>query len=141
MLDLRFFREPALHRGDHRDHAGVLRHVRVYFLFTQYLQFVHGYGPLSAGMRMLPWALAYMFSATQSAKLVERFGQRLVVGSGLVIGGPGWRAGGHEQRDRSYWWFALGWWCRRSAWASRPRRRPGRSCGRCRCTRRASARR
>ncbi len=60
-----------------------------YFLFTQYLQFVHGYDPLSAGVRILPWALAYLVSATQSAKLVERFGQRLVVASGLTIAGLG----------------------------------------------------
>ena len=56
-----------------------------FFIFTQYLQSVLGYTPLGAGVRMLPWAAAYMVSATQSAKLVERFGQRRVVTSGLVI--------------------------------------------------------
>ena len=80
-----------------------------YFIFTQYLQFVHGYDPLSAGIRMVPWALAYIVSATQSAKLVERFGQRLVVSSGLVIGGAGLATVAvTSSLTASYWWFALG---------------------------------
>ena len=53
------------------------------------------------GVRILPWALAYLISATQSAKLVERFGQRLVVASGLTIAGIGIAMlAAHERRDR-----------------------------------------
>src|SRR6202022_2126425 len=51
----------------------------------QYLQSVLGYSPLEAGVRMLPWAIVYMLSAPRSARLVERFGQRRVVSSGLVV--------------------------------------------------------
>ena len=36
-----------------------------YFIIAQYMQFVRGYSPLDAGVRMLPWALVYMMSATQ----------------------------------------------------------------------------
>ena len=79
-----------------------------YFLFTQYLQFVHGYDPLSAGIRILPWALAYLVSATQSAKLVETFGQRAVVASGLTIAGLGIAIlAVTSSVTASYWWFAL----------------------------------
>jgi MFS family permease len=79
-----------------------------YFLFTQYLQFVHGYDPLSAGIRILPWALAYLVSATQSAKLVEKFGQRAVVASGLTIAGFGIALlAVTSTPTASYWWFAL----------------------------------
>jgi len=78
-----------------------------YFLFTQYLQFVKGYDPLSAGIRILPWALAYLVSATQSAKLVERFGQRAVVASGLTIAGVGIALLAVTSTvTSSYWWFA-----------------------------------
>jgi MFS family permease len=80
-----------------------------YFIFTQYLQFVRGYDPLSAGIRMLPWALAYMASATQSAKLVERFGQRFVVSAGLAIAGAGLGiVAATSSLTSSYWLFALG---------------------------------
>ena len=58
---------------------------------------------------MLPWALAYMASATQSAKLVERFGQRGVVSSGLVIAGAGFGiVAATSSLTSSYWLFALG---------------------------------
>ena len=79
-----------------------------YFLFTQYLQFVHGYSPLSAGVRILPWALAYLVAAMRSAKLVERFGQRTVVASGLTIAGVGIALLALTSSvTASYWWFAL----------------------------------
>src|SRR5207237_6208982 len=55
------------------------------FILTQYLQSVLGYSPLEAGVRMLPWAAVYMLSAPRSARLVERWGQRRVVSSGLVV--------------------------------------------------------
>ena len=56
-----------------------------FFVVTQYFQSVLGYTPLGAGVRVLPWAAAYMVSTTRSAVLVERFGQRRVVTAGLVI--------------------------------------------------------
>ena len=91
MLDLRFFRNPRFTAATTAITLVFFAMFGTYFIFTQYLQFVHGYDPLSAGIRMVPWAFAYIVSATQSAKLVERFGQRRVVSSGLVIGGAGSR--------------------------------------------------
>src|SRR5207248_8322919 len=40
---------------------------------------------LEAGVRVLPWAVVYMLAAPRSARLVERWGQRSVVSSGLVV--------------------------------------------------------
>jgi len=93
MLDLRFFKNPRFTAATTAITLVFFAMFGSYFLFTQYLQFVHGYDPLSAGLRILPWALAYLISATQSAKLVERFGQRLVVASGLTIAGLGLATG------------------------------------------------
>jgi EmrB/QacA subfamily drug resistance transporter len=109
MLDLRFFRNPRFTAATTAITLVFFAMFGSYFIFTQYLQFVHGYDPLSAGIRMVPWALAYMVSATQSAKLVERFGQRFVVSTGLVVAGAGLAilattSGLHA----SYSWFALG---------------------------------
>jgi sugar phosphate permease len=59
-------------------------------------------------VRILPWALAYLVSATQSAKLVERFGQRAVVASGLTIAALGIAILAVTSTvTSSYWWFAL----------------------------------
>jgi predicted MFS family arabinose efflux permease len=57
----------------------------MFFVLTQYLQSVLGYSPLEAGVRVLPWAAAYMISAPLSARLVERWGQRRVVSAGLAV--------------------------------------------------------
>ncbi len=55
------------------------------FLSTQYLQFVLGYSPLSAGVHTIPFALAVMVMAPRSAKLVERFGTKRVVATGMLL--------------------------------------------------------
>jgi predicted MFS family arabinose efflux permease len=109
MLDLRFFRNPRFTAATTAITLVFFAMFGSYFIFTQYLQFVRGYDPLSAGIRMLPWALAYMASATQSAKLVERFGQRLVVSSGLVIAAAGLGiVAATSSLTSSYWLFAIG---------------------------------
>ena len=107
MLDLRFFRNPRFTAATTAITLVFFAMFGSYFIFTQYLQFVRGYDPLSAGIRMLPWALAYMASATQSAKLVERFGQRWVVSSGLLIAGGGLAiVAATSSVTSSYWLFA-----------------------------------
>jgi predicted MFS family arabinose efflux permease len=108
MLDLGYFSNPRFTAATTAITLVFFAMFGSYFLFTQYLQFVHGYDPLSAGVRILPWALAYLVSATQSAKLVERFGQRLVVSSGLTIAGFGIALlAVTSSVTASYWWFAL----------------------------------
>jgi MFS family permease len=52
---------------------------------TQYWQLVHGYSPLGAGMRLVPYALTMMIAAPISARVVERFGTKRVVTAGLSI--------------------------------------------------------
>jgi Na+/melibiose symporter-like transporter len=54
------------------------------FLITQYFQFVLGYSPLETGVRFLPWAAAMMVVSPFSARLVQRIGTKLVVGTGLL---------------------------------------------------------
>ena len=64
MLDLRFFRNPRFTAATTAITLVFFAMFGTYFIIAQYLQFVHGYSPLAAGIRMLPWALAYMASAT-----------------------------------------------------------------------------
>ncbi|HLI01544.1 MAG TPA: MFS transporter, partial [Acidimicrobiales bacterium] len=65
------------------------------FALTQYLQLVHGYSPLSAGLRALPFAVGMGVTSAVSSRLALRFGPRAVVPSGLVLMAFGlWRLAG-----------------------------------------------
>ena len=59
------------------------------FVFTQYLQLVHGYSPLSAGVRALPFAFATGAISPLSPVLAKRLGNRAVVSAGLALMGLG----------------------------------------------------
>ena len=59
------------------------------FVLTQYLQLVHGYSPLSAGLRALPSALAIGAMSPLSPILAKRFGTRLVIPAGMALMGIG----------------------------------------------------
>ncbi len=85
MLDLRFFRDPRFTAAASSITLIFFVMFGMIFVLTQYLQSVLGYSPLQAGVRVVPWALVYMASAPRSARLVERWGHRRVVSSGLAI--------------------------------------------------------
>jgi EmrB/QacA subfamily drug resistance transporter len=60
------------------------------FLLTQHLQFVLGYSPLQAGVRILPVAVLVV-AAPLAARLTERIGAKLVVAAGLLtVAGALW---------------------------------------------------
>jgi len=54
------------------------------FLLTQHLQFVLGYTPLEAGVRVLPVATLAV-AAPLAARLAEGIGSKLVVAAGLLV--------------------------------------------------------
>jgi EmrB/QacA subfamily drug resistance transporter len=107
MLDLRFFRNPRFTAATTAITLVFFAMFGTYFIIAQYMQFVRGYSPLGTGIRMLPWALSYMVAATQSAKLVERFGQRRVVSSGLLIAGASLAFMSTSTAHSPYWLFAV----------------------------------
>ncbi len=85
MLDLTVFHNPRFSAG-----AGTI--TMVFFamfgsmlLMTQYWQLVHGYSPLQAGIRLLPYAATMMIVAPLSARLVERQGTKRIVTLGLAL--------------------------------------------------------
>jgi EmrB/QacA subfamily drug resistance transporter len=94
MLPMRFFRSPAFTTINV---AGFLMFLGVFgsiFLLTQFLQFIQGYNPQQAGLRMLPWTAMPMVVAPITGALSDRFGGRPFVISGLLTMavGLGWFA-------------------------------------------------
>ena len=55
------------------------------FLITQYFQFLHGYSPLSTGVRLLPVAFSLGLASGVGPRLAVRFGNNTVVATGLVL--------------------------------------------------------
>jgi EmrB/QacA subfamily drug resistance transporter len=57
----------------------------MFFVMTQYLQFVLGYTPLEAGVRIAPVALALLVIAPVSVLVAHRYGTKVVVVSGMAL--------------------------------------------------------
>ena len=84
MLDMRFFKNPRFTAANSAITLTFFAMFGSMFLMTQYWQFVHGYSPLGAGVRMIPFALTMMVVAPLSARVVERLGTKRVVTAGLL---------------------------------------------------------
>ena len=54
------------------------------FFLTQYLQFVLGYTALQAGVRVAPLALVLMVGAPIAGRLTARFGNKVLVSTGMA---------------------------------------------------------
>ena len=59
------------------------------FVLTQYLQLVHGYSPLAAGVRALPFAIAMGAASPVSPILAKRLGTRVIIPAGMAMMGAG----------------------------------------------------
>ncbi len=89
MLDLNFFKNARFTSASASISILFFAMFGVIFLLTQYFQFVLGYSPLEAGVRLLPLALTMMVVAPLSARIVERVGTKAVVSTGLLLSGLG----------------------------------------------------
>jgi len=66
----------------------------VLFLLPQFLQATLGFGPLGAGLRLLPWTSTLFLTAPIAGAVVQKFGERPLVVTGLLMqaAGLGWIA-------------------------------------------------
>jgi EmrB/QacA subfamily drug resistance transporter len=94
MLPMRFFRSRAFSAGNAAIFFAVASLFCAVFFMSQFLQAGLGYGPLGAGLRLLPWTATLFFVAPVAGKLVDRFGERpfLVAGPALQAAGTTWIA-------------------------------------------------
>ncbi len=85
MLDVSFFKNPRFSAASAAVTLVFFGMFGFSFLLTQYLQFVLGFTPSEAGLRMMPLAITLMVVAPTSSRLVERVGTKRVVTTGLAI--------------------------------------------------------
>jgi EmrB/QacA subfamily drug resistance transporter len=84
MLDPALFRSRGFSTGSATVTLGFFNMFGLFFLLSQYLQFVKAYSPLAAGVRVLPSAFTLMLISPQGPRIVARFGVRTVVTAGFV---------------------------------------------------------
>ena len=108
MLDPRLFKVKGFRAGSMAVTAAFFCMFGMFFLITQYLQFVKGYTPLQAGIRVVPSALCLLLVSPQSPRLVGRFGVRNVVTTGFVLVSIGLALMSTYRADTPYIEVALG---------------------------------
>jgi EmrB/QacA subfamily drug resistance transporter len=89
LVDLRVFRSGAFSAAAGSVTVVFFALFGSLFVLTQYLQLVHGYSPLSAGLRALPFAVAMGAVSPVSTVLAKRVGIRVVIPTGMALMGLG----------------------------------------------------
>ena len=100
MLPMGFFRSRAFSAGNAAIFFTFASLFGAVFFYAQLLQTGLGYGPLGAGLRLLPWTATFMTVAPVAGALADRIGERpLMVARADAAGG---RAGlaGADRRAR-----------------------------------------
>jgi EmrB/QacA subfamily drug resistance transporter len=94
MLPMRFFRSRAFSAGNAAIFLTFASLFGAVFFYAQLLQTVLGYGPLGAGLRLMPWTATFMTVAPIAGALVDRIGERpfMVAGLALQAVGLAWLA-------------------------------------------------
>jgi EmrB/QacA subfamily drug resistance transporter len=85
LLDVRLFRDARFSAASGTVMVLFFALFGFLFLSTQYLQFVLGYSPSAAGVRILPYAGAMIVCAPLSSMLVTRFGTKGVATTGMAL--------------------------------------------------------
>jgi EmrB/QacA subfamily drug resistance transporter len=94
MLPMRFFRSRAFSAGNAAIFFTFASLFGAVFFFAQLLQTGLGYGPLDAGLRLIPWTATFITVAPIAGALADRFGERPFMVGGLLLQavGMGWIA-------------------------------------------------
>ena len=85
MLPMGFFRSRAFSAGNAAIFLTFASLFGAVFFYAQLLQTVLGYGPLGAGLRLIPWTATFMTVAPVAGALVDRIGERPFMVAGLTL--------------------------------------------------------
>ena len=108
LLDPRFFRHRDFTMGSFAITATFFGIFGMFFVLTQFLQFVQGHDALATGVRILPYGLLLLVVAPMAAGLVERLGAGIVTIVGAALGGAGFLVLALLSVDSSYSIVVLG---------------------------------
>jgi EmrB/QacA subfamily drug resistance transporter len=94
MLPMRFFRSRSFAAGNGAIFFTFASLFAAVFFYSQLLQVGLGYGPLDAGLRLIPWTATFITVAPVAGALADRIGERPLMVGGLTLqaGGMAWLA-------------------------------------------------
>ncbi|MGH2948231.1 MAG: DHA2 family efflux MFS transporter permease subunit [Solirubrobacteraceae bacterium] len=94
MLPMRLFRSRAFSASNAAMFFTFASLFSAVFFFAQFLQIGLGYGPLDAGLRLMPWTATFITVAPIAGALADRTGERplMVAGLSLQALGMAWLA-------------------------------------------------
>ena len=84
LLDMGFFRNAHFSSGISIMAIGGLAMNGIIYVLTFYMQFVHGYDPLGAGLRFIPFAVGMLGGAILAGNFVKRMGAKWVMAGGFT---------------------------------------------------------
>jgi EmrB/QacA subfamily drug resistance transporter len=85
MLPMHFFASRAFSAGNAAIFFTFASLFTGVFFYAQLLQTVLGYGPLDAGLRLIPWTATFITVAPIAGTLADRFGERPFMVGGLLL--------------------------------------------------------
>lgn len=85
MVPLHFFRSRAFSAGNTASFLYNASLIGAVFFMAQFFQTGQGYGPLEAGLRLLPWTATLFVIAPIAGALVNRVGERSLITVGLLL--------------------------------------------------------
>jgi EmrB/QacA subfamily drug resistance transporter len=89
MLPMHFFRSRAFSAGNAAIFFTFASLFGAVFFYAQLLQISLGYGPLDAGLRLLPWTATFITVAPIAGALADRIGERPLMVGGLFLQAAG----------------------------------------------------
>jgi EmrB/QacA subfamily drug resistance transporter len=109
LIPLGLFKNPSFSAGVVLVILGLFALYGVLFFMTLYLQRVHGYSPVQAGVRLLPLTATFSISSPLGGVLTARFGPRVPLCIGMLLMGAaflGLRSIGIDTSYNGQWpWF------------------------------------
>lgn len=107
MLDMAFFRNRRFAMGSMGITVTFFAMFSMFFILTQYLQYVQGYSSLEAGVRGLPFAATMITVSPRAPRIAAKFGAKRAVAGGMTVLTVGLLLMSLVQIDTPYWYVAM----------------------------------
>jgi DHA2 family multidrug resistance protein-like MFS transporter len=107
MIDITLFRDAAFTGAVLANVIAIFALTGLLFFFSQYLQFVRGFGPLLAGLAEMPTMIASVVVVGVVGTVAARLGTGRAVAAGLAVAAAGLLLVAVAEGAENYLWLAL----------------------------------